>query len=69
MASVSPVSVSRNEPGEKPVQTSSLPCVFLIAQGQWPALLIWLGALIANGWLLVQLLAAQVHATSRKKPR
>lgn len=69
MASVSPVSVSRNEPGEKPVQTSSLPYVFLIAQGQWPALLIWFGALIANGWLLVQLLAAQVHATSRKKPR
>ncbi|MCX7069714.1 MAG: hypothetical protein NTW01_01795 [Gammaproteobacteria bacterium] len=33
------------------------PGVLLIGSGLWPALLIWLGALIALGWALVLLLA------------
>lgn len=36
-----------------------LPGAVLIASSQWPALLIWLGGLIASGWILVQLLAAR----------
>lgn len=46
-----------------------LPGIVLIACGDWPAFLIWMGALIASGWLLVQLLAAQATAASNKKPR
>jgi hypothetical protein len=34
-----------------------LPAVPLIAVGAWPALLIWLGALLAIGWLWVNVLA------------
>lgn len=36
-----------------------LPGAVLIALGYWPAFMIWLGALIASGWLLVQLLAVR----------
>lgn len=36
-----------------------LPGVMLIVLGYWPAFLIWLGGLIASGWLMVQLLAAR----------
>lgn len=34
-----------------------LPGVVLIGLGQWPAFLIWFGAVLTAGWLLVQLLA------------
>ncbi|MDB5970198.1 MAG: hypothetical protein JWQ90_2648 [Hydrocarboniphaga sp.] len=33
------------------------PAPLLIAAGAWPALLIWLGALLAGGWLWVNWLA------------
>ena len=46
-----------------------LPGVVLIAQGEWPAFLIWFGALIASGWLLVQILAEQTSPVTSKKPR
>jgi hypothetical protein len=46
-----------------------LPGVVLIAQGEWPAFLIWFGALIACGWLLVQILAEQASPVPIKKPR
>lgn len=46
-----------------------LPGVVLIARGDWPAFLIWMGALVSSGWLLVQLLAARTTAASNKKPR
>lgn len=36
-----------------------LPGVVLIGLSDWPAFLIWLGALVALGWALVQLLAAR----------
>ena len=39
--------------------TVLLPGVVLITLGYWPAFLIWLGGLIASGWLVVQLLAAR----------
>ncbi|WP_293397271.1 hypothetical protein [Nevskia sp.] len=37
-----------------------LPGAVLIGFGDWPAFLIWLGALTASGWLLVQWLAVRV---------
>ena len=46
-----------------------LPGVVLIAQGQWPAFLIWFGALFVSGWLLVQVLAGQSSPAAIKKPR
>lgn len=46
-----------------------LPAVVLIARGDWPAFLIWMGALIACGWLLVQILAEQSTQPANKKPR
>ena len=46
-----------------------LPGIILVARGDWPAFLIWMGVLIASGWLLVQLLAAQATAAANKKPR
>ena len=36
-----------------------LPGGVLMVLGYWPAFLIWLGGLIATGWLMVQLLAAR----------
>lgn len=36
---------------------SLLPGALLIATGAWPALLIWLGALLSCGWLWVMWLA------------
>lgn len=41
-----------------------LPGVALIGLGQWPAFLIWLGAVLTCGWLLVQVLArSTIRAT------
>jgi len=37
--------------------TSLLPGVVLVACGQWPAFLIWMGAAAAIGWGLAQVLA------------
>lgn len=39
--------------------TVLLPGAVLMALAYWPAFLIWLGGLIASGWLMVQLLAAR----------
>lgn len=36
-----------------------IPGVALIGLGYWPAFLIWMGGLIASGWILVQILAAR----------
>lgn len=46
-----------------------LPGFVLMARGDWPAFLIWMGALIASGWLLVQTLAIKANQLPNKKPR
>lgn len=46
-----------------------LPGVVLVVRGDWPAFLIWMGGLIALGWLLVQLLAFKANQLPHKKPR
>lgn len=46
-----------------------LPGIVLALRGDWPAFLIWMGALIASGWLLVQILAARATSLASKKPR
>ncbi|GEM_PF-3541941 len=46
-----------------------LPGIVLIALDDWPAFLIWMGGLIASGWLLVQMLAVRAAVAIKKKPR
>lgn len=39
-----------------------LPGLGLMGLGQWPAFLIWLGAVLSFGWLLVQILGGESFA-------
>jgi len=58
------IPAARKRPGPRAALAALclMPGAVLGALGQWPAFLIWLGALAAGGWLLVQALARAAPA-------